>query len=321
MALNPNSSSPADYKFENKNVLTYPNVHMDEYPYWVTFQTVRDENKTIEEAATNFLGDLLTKQIRGTTATDEPKKSDSKIVGKSVRVKGKKIVKLYLPPAFQTALRLSYDTPSLGASGALMEQGLSAGENLIESGATALGEAGGSLISAFTSSLTTDAAKVAGNRLAQNFGEGVQGAVRSASKVAVNPNTRSLFKSVNLREFSFTFKMIPKSADEAAEIKAIVKYFRSEAMPESIKLNGALENISIGYKFPNKFMIKVLKGLNKDITHRFLDCYLAGVNVTYNAGSMGMHYDGNFSETDMTLTFIEERALTKEDILNPDGGY
>ena len=40
-------------------------------------------------------------------------------------------------------------------------------------------------------------------------------AFKSASQVTTNPNTRVLFKSVNLREFMFAFKFIATSQKEA----------------------------------------------------------------------------------------------------------
>ena len=43
--------------------------------------------------------------------------------------------------------------------------------------------------------------------------------------------------------------------------------------------------------------------------------YLRDVNTTYNPGSMGWHSDGKASEVDITLAFIEERTLNKQDIL------
>ena len=42
----------------------------------------------------------------------------------------------------------------------------------------------------------------------------IAGAFRSAGQVTTNPNTRVLFKSVNLREFMFAFKFIATSQKE-----------------------------------------------------------------------------------------------------------
>ena len=39
------------------------------------------------------------------------------------------------------------------------------------------------------------------------------------------------------------------------------------------------------------------------------------MQTVYNSSTMGMHYDGNFSEIDMTLTFLESKALSRKDVI------
>ena len=55
-------------------------------------------------------------------------------------------------------------------------------------------------------------------------GEGTQLAVKQEkfAGVTMNPNTRSLFKSVALREFAFQFKFIPLSEQEHREVIKII---------------------------------------------------------------------------------------------------
>ena len=67
-------------------------------------------------------------------------------------------------------------------------------------------------------------------------GEGTALAVKQASGVTLNPNTRSLFKSVALREFAFQFKFIPLSKQEHDTVIKIINFFRQNLYPENIKL-------------------------------------------------------------------------------------
>ena len=46
-----------------------------------------------------------------------------------------------------------------------------------------------------------------------------------------------------------------------------------------------------------------------------LMCYLRNVSTTYNQGSMVFHEDGQPTEVDLTLSFTEFRALTRQDII------
>ena len=50
------------------------------------------------------------------------------------------------------------------------------------------------------------------------------------------------------------------------------------------------------------------------------ECFLANITTTYNAGSNMFHADGAPSEVDMSLTFTETKANTRND-LYADGDY
>ena len=58
------------------------------------------------------------------------------------------------------------------------------------------------------------------------FGKGqVNNAVTLQTRTIVNPNVRSIFRGVNLREFTFQFKMIATSRQEADVIDKIITHF------------------------------------------------------------------------------------------------
>jgi hypothetical protein len=51
---------------------------------------------------------------------------------------------------------------------------------------------------------------------------------------------------------------------------------------------------------------------------QIMESYLASMNTVYNASSNMYHADGSPSEIDVTLTFTETKALTRE-VLYPNG--
>ena len=133
-----------------------------------------------------------------------------------------------------------------------------------------------------------------------------------------NPNTRALFKQVNLRTFQLTYKMIPSSASEAESIDAIVEEFRKELYPQSTSSDG----IELAYLFPKQFRIRFYLG-NADqpkyeVKPKLLDAYLTNMTTQYNAaGGAVLAEKGkklNFSETDISLTFLESRTLFSRDV-------
>ena len=142
------------------------------------------------------------------------------------------------------------------------------------------------------------------------IGDVAGGAVRSATRLTTNPNTRSIFKDVPIRNFSFAFQLVPTSRAEARIIEKIIKTFRKELYPEALQAGG----INVGYQFPNRFLIKV-KYRNTGIPGiRFLPVYMQSFNATYNSATGGMHNDGRFTSVDISMAFTETRAIAKADV-------
>ena len=146
-------------------------------------------------------------------------------------------------------------------------------------------------------------------------GEGVGAAIKNASRVTTNPNQRTLFEKVRMREFNFTFKMIANNSKEAQEVRNIVKFFREEVYPESIVVN----EVPLAYEFPNIFEIEIKNHLDDTPSPKIQRCYLESIQTVYNATANSMHTDGNFVEVDVTLNFKEIVAMDKKKVR--DGGY
>jgi hypothetical protein len=220
-------------------------------------------------------------------------------------------VQLYLPMGLAFRDNVTYENFDLGQTGAMVEGGMGIAQSMAKGI--------GSFVSGLTGSANANMAKLAGVQLASKFGsfsDEVTGALKLQGGVTVNPNTRVLFKQSNIRDFSFTFKFVAKSKEEAKEIQDIIRVFREELYPDDIRINtGANSSISVGYVFPKKFNIefaydgKEIPGLAK-----IKPCYLRDVTTNFNTSAMAMHKDGNFLECDMTLSFQEERALVRKDV-------
>jgi len=226
--------------------------------------------------------------------------------------KGKAI--LYLPQAIQITDNAQYDNVDLGIIGANAERGLQAGENVLPLLMSELKEAGSSIIDQLTgrAPAKSDLARLAVNRAAQYLpNAGARGAVSATTRVAINPNTRALFKSVPLREFTFTFKMIPTSKEETKQITGLIKFFRENLYPEVIPMGGD-NGINAGYKFPNVFDIKLTYPGKEYIGTKILPSYIRNFSATYNASGMGFLEGGDFSEVDITMSFIESGTLHKK---------
>ena len=227
---------------------------------------------------------------------------------------------LYLPASLQFDDTISYSDIGLGTIGAIGLAGMQSGAGAANSLARGLGEVTGSMASLLSGNVANQrGARLAASRLAEAapIGESGAAAVKSGLGATVNPNTINLFKSVNLREFRFQFKLIASSAQEALQIENIVKFFRTTMYPDTINFDGGEGglNVPVGYEFPDKFEIS-MKYNNNQVATKILPSVLKSVSTTYNPSSMGWHVDGKASEVDISLNFGEERTLTRKDIIN-----
>lgn len=221
-------------------------------------------------------------------------------------------VLLYLPQGLQFRDNVTYENMDIGATGAAVAQG----GDIIASMADGVG----SFVQGLTGSASMGLARLATIRAAKKagkFGDEIVGGLKLQTGVTTNPNSRALFKQVNMREFQFNFKMIARSSAEAQQVKKIVQFFRSELYPEDIPVEIGGQEISIGYQFPNKFNIE-FEYDGELIAHKVKPCFLRSVDTTYNASQMAFHEDGEFLEVDMNLNFTETVTLSKKDISEVD---
>ena len=235
------------------------------------------------------------------------------------------IVDMYFPLTMQFNDNALYDNADLNAAGATAEALIQSGASALSSVIGAASQGAGSIFDAITGNkqLTETALRVGAARaidLGSFINTGVANALRLTNRTVINPNTRALFRGVNLREFTFQFKMIAESQQEAAIVEQIVKHFRTQMYPDTYPVNiGNNVSADLGFAFPNVFEItfKYKNGINQRIP-RIHFCYLRNVSTAINPTGGTFRRDGQPNEIDLTLNFVEYRTLNKKDI---EAGY
>lgn len=221
------------------------------------------------------------------------------------------IVDMYLPISVVFNDTMQYDTPNLGLIGGSTLEGMSGGAGIFASAFQGLMEGIGDVFNYASGNLAGEAARLGSLRAARLVpSSGFQAAVSLGVQRTLNPNTRALFKGVNLREFTFTFKMIANSQREAIAIEKIVEHFRANAYPDTIGPDG----FPIAFKFPHAFSIQFTHRGQEAKIPKLERCFLRAVQTAYNSTGAAFHADGRPNEIDMTLNFIEMRTLNKSDI-------
>ena len=100
-----------------------------------------------------------------------------------------------------------------------------------------------------------------------------------------NPNMELLFNGPTLRSFNFSFKMTPRSPEEAQEVKNIVRMFKLNMAPKT-KNTGSIGGSGVFLKTPNVFELRYMKGGREHpFLHKFKQCFLTNISVNYTAVS------------------------------------
>ena len=276
----------------------------------------KEKGGSIYEKGKQKLSDLIEfKQVKDNLST---------FMGgfKFLPVKQAPVVDMYFPLSFTYVDTAQYENASLGITGTVGAAAAEAGAGVLGSVLASMKEGATSTFDAFMGNkqMSEGVARVAAARAIDVsgalFNQGFRNALTLQNRTVVNPNIRALFRGVALREFTFQFKMIAESAGEAETVRQIVKHFRKEMYPDSFSANLANGvSADLGYKFPNVFKITFKhRGAENKKLPQIKYCYLRNVSHSINPTGGTFRRDGQASEIDLTLSFIEYKTLTRKDI-------
>ena len=300
----------------------YSNYAPDDMVYVQSKINVKSEKKETVNDKNNYLTKEEKREIERKKFLTQPGARVGMLGFKTKYPKRRTEIQLYMPPGVMIGDTVNYDTGGLGLGGAAALQTLNNAEGVKNSIKAALTETAKSLGGLFGMNRggNMETARVAMARGVSMAGgvlsQDLQNAASLGLQVKVNPNTRSIFNGVNVRNFSFSYDFYPTSRFEQEQVLQIIKRFRSEAYPRTIPPTRNLADaFPLGYKFPNLFEIQFKFGSNI-IKHmpQPLYSFLRGVTTNYNPTSMGFHEDGHATHISMSLNFQEFRTLNREDV-------
>ena len=235
--------------------------------------------------------------------------------------RGQPVVMLYFPTSFQFVDTAQYDNASIGASGAIGEAALQSGlgvtgavlENL-RSGVNSISD-----VLSSNADAGEDAMRGAVSRINELFGglagQGIKNAISLQTRMIINPNVRSIFRGVALREFSFQFKFIANSAEEARIVQQIIKHFRTQLYPDIFGVTVGDQEAAIGFKFPNAFKISFqFRGVDSSKIPKIKPAYLRTLTHTINPTGGGFRTDGQPNEIILSMSFVEHETITSKDV-------
>ena len=173
---------------------------------------------------------------------------------------------------------------------------------------------------------TAEAIKANAGKIKEALGKTIAGQVtgtgqqlmQRTSGQVMNPNMELLFNGPSLRSFGFTFKLAPRTSQEAENIVKIIRLFKQKMAP--VKSDG-----NLFLKSPDTWRIKYLNsgGNNHKFLNRFKECAMMSTSVNYTPdGNYATYSDGSMVSYSLTLNFQEIEPVFNTDYDNVQGiGY
>ena len=210
-------------------------------------------------------------------------------------IKKPEFVALYMPATLTNVQNSTYQSAELGIVGAAAKAvtGPSGGDM----NASKLAATGSEL-------LTT------GLKSASPTGKSLADIKQISEGVVVNNRTELIFDNIDRRSFTFDFKMIPRSEEEAQTIKNIVKTFRTNMAPAFSSATDTGKTMIV----PSGFEIEFKPNKNTYLPKIGMSV-CTSCTVTYGGARPQFFHDGSPVETSMTLQFQELEMITRGRIL------
>ena len=299
---------------------------------------------------TGILGSETT-DTTGTTKKEQPKSSPYEIYNSTEYQADTDlpVIMLYMPEDISTGYQTDWGGKGFTNTAA----------DILRGGGSAVNGQGGRTLEAVKNMITRAAGAlptVGAEGLAgaiNNMPGGLGGAgvttndvLQGTMGVVLNPNTELMFNGFNLRNFTLRFKLAPRSATEAKNIRYIVNSFKAASMPTiGSRASGALnftdkifdffntENKATGEDaaqdsnanfigVPDLCQVQFRKGSQ---VHPYLPvwkmCAITDVSVNYTPDGVYATYGGNDKDaygspvaTELSLTFQETKLIYRQDI-------
>jgi len=137
-----------------------------------------------------------------------------------------------------------------------------------------------------------------------------------AAGVAINPHLATLFRGVNMRSFSFNYRLIARNKQESDVIKQLINALKYHMHP------GYLKGSQLAFDYPAEFKLRFSPTIAPYL-FKINDCVLKDLQVNYAGENTPAFFErpgeGNQAPVivEIAMTFVETKILTRENF--PEG--
>lgn len=237
---------------------------------------------------------------------------------------------LPVPANLQTEYNAGYENTSLGALGAAAQGSMGGAEigAAFSSVSDFMGEKMAAAKEAFktdTSDATAKTAAIAiggaafvgataaagplGALIGANPVESVVTGLMQNEGLAINPHMAVVFKGVDFRTFSFSYKFLAKNQIESDRLKELINVMKTHMLPE---YEFGTERAGFAFRYPDEFRIEFSDKL-KPYLYDIGTSVMTGLSVNYNGEGVPTFFEqtGAPVSIEITMNFQETRILTR----------
>ena len=131
--------------------------------------------------------------------------------------------------------------------------------------------------------------------------------------IVPNSNMELLFNAPTLRAFNFSYRLSPRSSDEAIIVRRIIRFFKQGMAAK--KLSGKAGEASFFLGTPNVFKLEYRSGTNSiDAVNKIKTCALTSFSCNYTPDGLWAAYEkGQPVSTVFTMSFNELEPIYDTD--------
>ena len=291
---------------------TQDGTREEEFGFYVFPESLRTGQK-----GQDFLKiDMMKYQPRQLGAQEEGVGSSLTINDREQNRKSIGTVILPIPGGIQDSQQVQWGSDSMTPMQIAMSNVALAG---ITQGMGAMVDAGGNALTEATAS-GEDVKKALANTLAGQAAGAGKLLTRTTGAV-MNPNMELLFNSPNMRNFSFQFRLAPRSKSEAMTIIKIIRFFKQGMAAIRSKSRLFLKS---PHTFRLAYKHKAGKGAgfgknDHPYLNKFKECALGGFTVNYTPdGQYATYEDGVMASYQISMNFQEIEPVYNDDYGNAE---
>lgn len=235
------------------------------------------------------------------------------VANEAPREKTSVTIVLPMPANLNESFQVDYDTPALGPIiGSAADSVIKMARDLQDAPSTqgsntekTLGGTAAATVYAGTTGLLKKALGSAGETASQ--------VASLATGVVPNPHLAVLFRNMNLREHTFSYKFSPQSSKELTQLKNIIKQLKTRMLPGMTKGSDML------FTFPDTCDISF--GPNKEVPFKIKKCVMTSMSVNYAPDGPAFFKTGDPVVVELQMTFKEMSPFTRRDMGDKNERY